>query len=252
MMWARVAVQRALNAHRDQQHGAWALTDRARNACEEAARYWPADPVPWVALLALAQTDVGAVERRRPEHGQAAPDALLPYGPWGLLNEADQRHKYNREAWHRMLQALTAYQENTRDFLRWVSDVAPAGSPLAVLPLYVYAEQYHGHLERNELAPLFWTGDLKFQHTRRALAWWFPYADRTSWSPLDLNHLAQAMSSAGLDGGADVFKAIGPFATPVPWMYVANSEGWKERFLLARRGYLPDRADGPLHAGRRR
>ncbi len=252
MMWARVAVQRALIAHRDQRPGAWALTERARNACEAAARSWPESPVPWVALLALAQTDVAAVERRSPEHSRPAPEALLPYGPWRLLDAADRRHKYNREAWHRMLQALTAYQESTRDFIRWVSDWAPQGSALAVLPLYGHAEEYHEQRERNKFTPLFWTSDPRSQHTRRALKWWFPYADRTSWSPLDLNHLAQALSSGGFAEGADVFEAIGPCATPVPWKYVANSEGWQERFLLARRRYLPDRAAGPLHAGPRR
>lgn len=68
MMRARVRVQEALGAHRAGERGVGLLVDRARSACGEAVRYGPADPVPWVCLLALAQLDWPEARQRRPEH----------------------------------------------------------------------------------------------------------------------------------------------------------------------------------------
>jgi hypothetical protein len=254
MMQARVEVERALNAHRAGQPGGGSLSDRARAACWQAARSWPADPVPWVALLALAQLDSADVRQRRPEHRMHPWEYMLPYGPWGLLREAQKRDPNNREAWHRMLQAIQAYRQNTYDFVRWVSTWAPEGSPLVMLPLHLYAEHYGEQRARGSLTPLYWTRDPVSHYTRRALDWWFVHADPASWSPVDLNHLAQALYSGGFTEGADkVFEAIGPFATPAPWKYVADApQRWLEEFTRARRHYVPDPVGGPLHAGRHR
>lgn len=254
MMRARVLVERVLNAHRAGQRGVGSLADRARRACWEAARSWPEDPVPWVGLLALAQVDFPDAYQRRAEHRVGPWEYMLPYGPWGLLREVHDRDPGNREAWHRMLQAMQAYGENAHDFVRWVSTWAPAGSPLVLLPLYLHAEQYGKQRANGQLTPLYWTRDPVSHYTLRALAWWFPQADPTSWSPLDLNHLAQALHSGGFGEGAEeVFDAIGPFVTPVPWKYVADApERWLEEFERARSRYVRDPATGPLHAGRRR
>ncbi|MFC4463973.1 hypothetical protein ACFPH6_05245 [Streptomyces xiangluensis] len=253
MMRARVLAQRALNAHRAKDPGATAVADQARFACGEAARHWPADPVPWVVLLALAQVDAVQPWRRRPEHWMPPWEPLLPYGPWGLLYEAHRRDPYNREAWHRMLQALTEYGENATDFVRWVATWAPQGSPLAVLPLHVYARVYQQRREEGVLTALYWTTDPVSHYTRRALTWWFEHADRATWSPLDLNHLAQALHSGGFADAAPVWEAIGPCATPIPWKYVADyPPQWQEEFLRARRHYLPDAVREPVHAGRHR
>ncbi|MCX5261791.1 hypothetical protein OOK27_48025 [Streptomyces canus] len=254
MMQARVSVERALNARRAGQRDVGSLTDRARAACWEAARGWPADPVPWVGLLTLAQLDSADVRQRRPEHRMHPWEYMLPYGPWGLLREVQQRDPGNREAWHRMLQALQAYRENAHDFVRWVQTWAPKGSPLVVLPLQLYAEHYGEQRARGSLTPLYWTRDPVSHYTRRALEWWFNHADPTEWSPVDLNHLAQALHSGGFpEGTGEVFEAIGPFATPAPWRYVADKpERWLEEFERSRRRYLPDSFEGPLYAGRRR
>ncbi|MGW3651055.1 hypothetical protein [Streptomyces sp. NPDC000878] len=253
-MQARVAVERTLNAHRAGQQGVVLLADRARTACWDAARRWLEDPVPWVGLLALAQVDSPDVGERRPEHRMGPWEYMLPYGPWGLLHKVQERDPGNREAWHRMLQAMQAYGANAHDFVRWVSTWAPTGSPLALLPLYLHAEQYGKQRANGQLTPLYWTRDPVSHYTLRALTWWFPQADATSWSPLDLNHLAQALHSGGFgDGAGEVFEAIGPFVTPVPWKYVADApERWLEEFERARSRYLREPRAGPLHAGRRR
>ncbi|MFG1667657.1 hypothetical protein [Streptomyces sp. Y7] len=254
LMRARVLVQRALNAHRTRQPGAAAVAAQARVACSEAARSWLADPVPWVGLLALAQVDAEPLRRRRHEHRAPPWEPLLPNGPWGLLYEVYVRDPYNREGWHRMLQALTAYGENVNDFGRWVASWAPQGSPLALLPLYVYAEGYRQRREQDVLTPLYWTTDPVSHYTRRAQSWWFEHADPNTWSPLDLNHLAQALHSGGFtDTIGQVFQAIGPHATPIPWKYVASHPPqWQEEFARARRRHLPDPAPEPLQSGQRR
>lgn len=254
MMQARVSVERALNAHRAGQRGVGSLADRARRACWEAARSWPEDPVPWVGLLALAQVDSPDVRERRPEHQMRSWEHMLPSGPWGLLHQVYVRDPGNREAWHRMFQAMQAYRANAHDFVRWVSSWAPAGSPLALLPLHLYAEEYGRQRASGQHMPLYWTSDPVSHYTGRALTWWFPHADPTSWSPLDLNHLAQALDSGGFTEGVDeVFEAIGPFVTPAPWKYVTDApERWLEEFERARSRHVRDRATGPLHAGRRR
>lgn len=245
MMRARVEAQRALNAHRDRQDSAWRLADEARQVCWDAARCWPEDPVPWVGLLALAAVDVADVQQRHRDHRMAPPEDLLPYGPWGLLEAVRHRDPYNREAWHRMLQALQSYGESGSNYVRWASSWAPAGSALLVLPLYTFADIYR---QRSQPA-LYWVSESISYHTDQALRGWFPFADRTCWSPLDLNHLGQALYSGGFDEGAEVFEAIGTFATPLPWRYIADSPGrWQEEFLRARRHYLPDPPTGPTHA----
>ncbi|MFJ2217659.1 hypothetical protein ACIQVO_37470 [Streptomyces sp. NPDC101062] len=249
MMLARVEVQRALAAHGAGRRDARELEARARAACTDAARRWPADPVPWIARLALAQVDTVAWEHRQ-RHPR---EPILPPGPWPLLHEAHRRDPCNREAWHRMLQALRALGEPTADFARWVSSWAPTGSALTLLPLYVYAALYQEQRSRGAAALTFWTSDPVPYYTRRGLEHWFAHADRTSWSVQDLNHLGQALCAGGFAEGAEVFRAIGECATPVPWQYSAvRPDRWREAFLAARTHYLPDPSPGAQHARPRR
>lgn len=257
MMNARVAVQRALNAHRAQhvrRRDAHRLEAEARTACGAAIRRWPEDPVPWVDLLALAQVDTADVRLRRPEHRRRPWEQLLPVGPWGLLSEVYKRDPLNREAWHRMLQALEAYGQNTSDFGRWVSSWAPEGSSLAVIPLYVYVNRFQERRARGELTSLYWISDPVPFYTQRALTHWFADAQTGSWSALDLNYLAQALHSGGFTlGVADVFGAIGSSATPAPWKYVADDPGrWQEEFVRARLRYLSTPVADHGRAGRSR
>ncbi|MGW4030887.1 hypothetical protein ACWEFL_16460 [Streptomyces sp. NPDC004838] len=243
MMQARVEVQRALNAHREKDRDAVAQAQRARLTCKFAARAHPTDPVPWLGLLTLAQVDSPEEYRRRPEHRISAWERPLPSGPWGLLSAVLERDRGNREAWHRLLQSLQAYRQNTSDFARWVSSWAQPGSPLAVIPLYVYADIYRSRQESGQLTPLFWTTDPVSYYTKNALERWFVHADSTTWSPLDLNYLAQALHSGGFgeEACAEVFQAIGSCATPAPWRFIADApERWQEEFLRARQRCLKD------------
>ncbi|MDH6214106.1 hypothetical protein [Streptomyces pseudovenezuelae] len=254
MMRARVRVQQALGAHRAGKRGVGLLADRARAACFEAARYGPADPVPWVCLVALAQLDWPEEGRRRPEHRAQPPEGMLPFGPWVLLHEADKRDPGSREAWHRMIQALRAYGVNVRDVARWICSWAPDGSPLLLLPLYLQAEHYAKERARGALTPLYWTTDLISHSAWRALEGWFWCADRTSWSAQDLGHLAQALFSTGLYAeAAPVFEVIGPFVTPEPWKYIAEAPDlWLEQFERARDKCLAAATGDTRYAARRR
>ncbi|MEU0737284.1 hypothetical protein ABZ509_34180, partial [Streptomyces lavendulocolor] len=57
VMHARVAVERSLRAHREGHPRTGELWRLAWEACRDASHVAPADPVPWVCLLALAVLD---------------------------------------------------------------------------------------------------------------------------------------------------------------------------------------------------
>jgi hypothetical protein len=270
VMEARVAVQRALHAHRARQPDAERLAARARMVSQDATQFALEDPVPWVCLLSLALVDVG---QHLPEHRVPPPEGLLPTGPWGLLEEVYKRDPYNREAWHRMLQVFYARKINAFDYVRWVASWAPLGSPLLVLPLYAYAEDYRSRRASGATTglALYWISEQVTHYTSRALDDWFRHSAPAALpetssgggtpprfaggtptqpsgsgrtpislrSPIDLNHLGHALYSGGFDGGTEVFEAIGPHATPAPWQDVADSpQHWEEEFLRAGRYFL--------------
>ncbi|WP_314173659.1 hypothetical protein [Streptomyces winkii] len=230
MMLARVAVERAFRGRREHHHSAGELEKTARQECQAAAEALPADPVPWVCLLALARLDE---RQERGEHRERAAEPMLPPGPWGLLYRVYERDRYNREAHHRMLHFLHSHSEgslSTRasavDFVRWVSSWAPAGSALLALPLYAYVEQYRRQIAEGRNDPLLrqqWAHDPIALDARTALHGWFDHTDPTSQSVLDLNHLAHALWAG--DRAADaarVFAALGPYFTQQPWLQVAE------------------------------
>ncbi|MEY9846141.1 hypothetical protein ABH940_003226 [Streptacidiphilus sp. BW17] len=240
VMQARVAVERALRAHRHGRAQTGSLEQRAREWCWRAAQLAPQDPVPWVCLLALAQVDE---QQARPEHYAASPERLLPPGPWGLLGEAHRLDPCNREAFHRMLRFWLSRPGGSVgasiDFVRWVVSWAPVGSALLVLPLHAYAEHFRRQRERVPADPLLrrlWTRDHIARDAERALHLWF---DETTSQPrlaLDLNHLAHALSAAHRpQDAARVFDAIGPYATRLPWAHMADDPALAEReFAWAR------------------
>ncbi|MFJ4782174.1 hypothetical protein [Streptomyces sp. NPDC088794] len=241
VMHARVAVERALRAHREDHGRTRELWREAWQSCDAAARAAPQDPVPWVCLLALAPLDR---EQLRPEHRVAPPEAMLPPGPWGLLAEAGKRDPYNREAYHRMLQFLYARGPAGRlaeatGFAQWAADTAPPGSALHVLPLYVRVERYRRTGARDAALDLHWVAEDAGRETRQALHSWFEVTRSDERSPLDLNHLAHALWGAlQFPDAARVFDALGPYWTPVPWIHRAADPGDRaqalEVFLQAR------------------
>jgi hypothetical protein len=220
VMHARVAVERALRAHRDRHRRTHELWVAAWDASDTATRTAPQDPVPWVCLLALAQIDR---EQRWDEHRVAPPEPMLPPGPWGLLAEADKRDPHNREAHHRMLQFLYGRGSSGRlaeavGYAHWAADSAPQGSALHVLPLYVRVERYRRVGGHDAALDLHWVAEDASREARQALHAWFEHTHRAERSLLDLNHLAHALWGAlQFADAARVFDALGPYYTPVPW-----------------------------------
>ncbi|MET9293485.1 hypothetical protein [Streptomyces sp. NPDC003077] len=241
MMRARVAVARALQAHGQGHHGAAELAREARRLSRLAAQHAPDDPVPWVGLLALAQLDV---RRELPEHQQRPWEPMLPAGPWGLLYEIYVRDRYNREAYHRMLQFLHALPGTSPaaalDFSRWVVSWAPERSPLRVLPLYACVEHYQRRRAQQGTDPLLhrqWAREPIVHDIDRAMSW-FERTDPAGQSVLDLHHLAHALwAGERFAAAARVFTALGPHGTRLPWAYMtddARPEAATEVFLKAR------------------
>ena len=131
VMHARVAVERAVRAHREKHPRAQELWQEAWEGCRSAAHASPADPVPWVCLLALSQLDEG---QRLEEHRLLPPGPMLFPGPWGLLAEADKRDPCNREAYHRMLQFVYARStggtlSEAVNFVQWAAVLGARRAP---------------------------------------------------------------------------------------------------------------------------
>lgn len=224
VMGARVAVERALRAHRQQHPGTLELEFRARREALLAARRVPQDPVPWVCLVALAQIDI---RQLRHEHRVMPAEPMLPSGPWGLLYEVNQRDPYNREAYHRVLQFMLALDEpraaslaSLFDFGRWVASQRPIGSPLLLLPAYAQVEQRR----RSRADPLWrrqWAQESTLDYTLNAFYDWFRKAPARERSVADLNLLAYALwAGHQYVEAAEVFEAIGPYAAREPWASV--------------------------------
>ncbi|MGW2326995.1 hypothetical protein ACWC5C_14650 [Streptomyces sp. NPDC001700] len=241
VMHTRVAVERAVRAHREGHQRTRELWREAWESCQLATHNSPADPVPWVCLLALAQLDK---EQRRPEHRTNPPGPLLFPGPWGLLAEADRRDPHNREAYHRMLQFVYARRAGGSlaeavNFVQWVVSGAPKGSPLHVLPLYVHVERYREERGYEKALDLHWATEDAARDADKALRLWFDHADRETSSLLDLNHLAHALWGAlQFPEAARVFEMLGPYFTPLPWAYRtpdANDRAQAEDMFLRAR-----------------
>ncbi|WP_217145867.1 hypothetical protein [Streptomyces sp. AC627_RSS907] len=241
VMHARVVVERALRAHREDHHRTRELWLEAWHACDAAARVAPYDPVPWVCLLALARLDG---EQSWEEHRVAPPEPMLPPGPWGLLAEAGKRDPYNREAHHRMLQFLYPRGDSGRlaraaGFAQWAAGSAPPGSALHVLPLYVRVERYRRSGGRDAALDLHWVAEDATREARQAFHSWFLLTQNAERSLLDMNHLAHALWGAlQFREAVQVFDALGPYWTPLPWAYRVAGPGDSQRavevFLQAR------------------
>ncbi|MEU3184088.1 hypothetical protein ABZ707_07730 [Streptomyces sp. NPDC006923] len=255
VMHTRVLVERALRAHRDGHPRTQELWQGAWEACGNAARHAPADPVPWVCLLALSQLDS---RQQLEEHRLAPPGPMLFHGPWALLAEADKRDPYNREAYHRMLQFVYARRADGSlseavNFVQWAASAAPEGSALHVLPLFVRVERYRRENGHEKALDLHWVTEDATRDALRALELWFDRAPLPAASLLDLNHLAHALWGAlQFDQAARVFEALGPFYTSLPWAYRTRSPGdsaqAEEVFLRARSrclGAARDPRNGP-------
>ncbi|MFE0642679.1 hypothetical protein ACFW2Y_13840 [Streptomyces sp. NPDC058877] len=221
VMHSRVAVERAVRAHRAGHTRTLELWQEAWAACREACDRSPADPVPWVGLIALAALDA---RQRMAEHRLAPPAPMLPPGPWGLLAEAEKRDPHNREAHHRMLQFVYARRpgplSEAVNYAQWAANSAPVGSALHALPLYVRVERYRRQRGHERALDLHWVAEDAVRDARRALDTWFLFCATDEASLLDLNHLAHALFGAlRFTDAARVFEALGPYYTTLPWAY---------------------------------
>ncbi|MFG2331675.1 hypothetical protein ACGFMM_18815 [Streptomyces sp. NPDC048604] len=222
VMHTRVAVERAIRAHRSGHLRAPDLRDEADTACRTAAAAAPSDPVPWICLLALAALDP---RQTRAEHRQGPPAPMLPPGPWGLLAEAARRDPQNREAHHRMLQFLYARRAEgpvteALTYAHWAADAAPIGSAVHALPLYPRVERYRRERGHEQALDLYWVAEDALRDAGRALDSWFLFSAVDEASLPDLNHLAHALWGAHrFEAAGRVFEALGPYWTTLPWAY---------------------------------
>ncbi|WP_405931559.1 hypothetical protein [Streptomyces sp. NBC_00827] len=223
LMSVRVAVERALRAHRQQHPQTLEFEIKARRDALLAIRRAPHDPVPWVCLVALAQIDTQQLRR---EHRLVSAEPMLPSGPWGLLYEVNQRDPYNREAYHRVLQFMLALDgpraaslASVVDFGWSVAGQRPVGSPLLLLPVYALIEQ-----RRARVDPLWrrqWAEEPALNYTLNAFHDWFQKSPPGPRSVADLNHLAYALwAGHQYLEAAEVFEAMGPYAAREPWASV--------------------------------
>jgi hypothetical protein len=239
MMAARVAVARASRAISSRPTDAAPLVNEARRRCDAAeAMGHPGDPVPWICRLQLAHATG--------EYSEGPHDMPLR-APWLPLSRVWSRDPFNREAHHRMLACLSA--GDAYAFGVWVasSGAVPPGSPLKLLPLYAIAESYPSVARTDPLAYRRWAELLRNDVDR---GWaWFLHSDPRRRLVVDLSHLAHALAAADRTAeAAEVFGALGPYASRRPWSNVSGNVAPEEAFVQARTTCLaahPPRSDRP-------
>ena len=213
LLWARVAVLRALRAADARDERARALERIALAACDRAARAAPADPTPWAARLAMA---------RLHRLTDPAPRGLLtsPSGPWRLFAHALSLDPWHREAHHRFLACFFARHGGSVnaawDVAAFLAQRAPVDSPLRLLPLVALVESYN---PTQLLADRVWEQP-QWRSTALAIYQnWLPRVAERRFTPvLDLAYLAHALVMGKREFEARaVFAAMGPYASRMPW-----------------------------------
>jgi hypothetical protein len=220
LLWARVAVLRALRAADGGDRRVVALGRIALAACDRAIELAPADPTPLVVRLTLARL-------YRPN--DPAPRGLLtaPPGPWLLFTRIVRLDPWHREAHHRLLAFFFARYGGSAnaawDVAAFLGQRAPADSALRLLPLVALVED---HKPASLLADRTW----EQPHWRAAALavyqHWFPQVTENRFTPvLDLAYLAHAlfMAKRELEARA-VFTAMGPYASRMPWSVFGDPE----------------------------
>jgi hypothetical protein len=213
LMWARVAVLRAVRAAEARNSFAADLGRIALAACHRAAEAAPADPTPHLAQLALARL-------QRPQ--DPAPRGLLtaPPGPWALLSHILRLDPWNREAHHRFLTCFYTRHGGSAneawDVAAFLGQRAPVSSPLRLLPLVALVEE---HKPDSPLAHRTWEQPQWKATALSAYEHWLPRVAGYRHTPvLDLAYLAHALVMARCEFEArHVFLAMGRYASRMPW-----------------------------------
>ena len=244
LVYARVAVLRALRAARRTLPEASALAERAHEACAAAAGRLRDDPTPYIAMLML--------EGPRPtgRAAQPGPRALggLP-GPWDLLAEIRERAPHSREGFRRLLEYFTPrYGGSLAEMwhvARWAAAVTPGRTDPQLLELVVFAERYRELCERGRRreAALLWRGQPAEQAATRVYNGWFAALPRTSMlHTADLSLLAFALVKADrLTEARRILARTLPYVARHPWAL----DGAPETQLT--RAYQRARAAVPAH-----
>ncbi|MEU9607069.1 hypothetical protein [Streptomyces sp. NPDC048057] len=213
LLWARVAMLRALRAADAGDAHTGTLLGIAESACERAARLYPRDPTPWVSQLALA--------RIRRSHHPAPPGLLTaPPGPWPQFARVLRLDRFHREAHHRFLAHFFARHGGTAsarwDVASYLSHRAPVTSPLRLLPLVTLVEEYD---PASLLAYRTWRQPQWVSAAMHGYHNWLPEVPRYPFTPvLDLSYLAHALYLARREAEArEVLVAMGPYAARMPW-----------------------------------
>jgi hypothetical protein len=224
-LMCRVLTERACRAIEAKVAGAGQMESRAATACHRQSQDDPADPVPYLSLLALACARGIAVP---------GPDACPVPGPWDAFRELWRVDGGNREAYHRMMTAIASRHAADAQLFAQRS-VAAAGvsaaSPLQMLPLYalIGVYEHHKRTRPGELTHLLWTTESALRDVERGWIW-FQASDPAERLVVDLSHLAHALAAAGWNAqAAEVFAALGPYGSPRPWQTVsADGDGAAE------------------------
>ncbi|MFD5738533.1 hypothetical protein ACFXJM_11275 [Streptomyces massasporeus] len=206
------------------------LMEEAWATCRTALGMWPADVAPLVVMLALLRTH--------------APNRKTLSAVWG---EITVRDRWNREAHHEAVTfLLPRYHGKQGEAMWWAEEqasAAPQGLPIAVLPLVVIAEAHRARLEKNRdaygLTIHPWVECPQIDHVLEG--WWrYRAPHQHACFADDANYLAHALSFANRHNEAlEVFDAIGPYATHVPWSYCGQA---RDLFLRHRAwAYSPPR-----------
>ncbi|MFR0353925.1 hypothetical protein [Streptomyces sediminimaris] len=213
LLWARVAVLRAVRAADARDERAGTLERIALAACDRAARANPGDPTPWTARLTMA---------RLHRLGDPAPRGLLtaPPGPWRLFAHVLSLDPWHREAHHRFLACFFSRNGGpvnaAWDVAAFLGQRAPLDSPLRLLPLVALVESYN---PAQLLADSVWEQP-QWRSTSLAIYQnWLPAVARYRFTPvLDLAYLAHALVMGKCEFEARaVFAATGPYASRMPW-----------------------------------
>ncbi len=233
LMWARVAVLRAvrMSARRDNRLGALAAI--AKNACEFAAETFPGDPTPLVAQLSMAHL----LRVNDPAPQQVPP---IPPGPWGMFTRILGVAPFHREAHHRMLAYFFPRHGGSKsaawDVALFLGQRAPLSSPLRLLPFVALLEEYDSD---TLLADRIWEQPAWRGAAMTVYQNWFSSISSCRFTPvLDLSYLAHALFMARCRLEAQsVFTKMGPYASRMPW--AAFGDPVKQLTIIRRSCGLP-------------
>ncbi|MFI7011068.1 hypothetical protein [Streptomyces sp. NPDC050145] len=224
---AETEVMRMFAAARAGEDTGAARLDSAAWLCHRAAALAPADPYPWVSLVAL---------------GRLYPGGHPDMHAW--WKELLARDPYHREGHHQALRFLSArWHGSYGQALNFAWDAAaytPNGSPLAVLTQVARAEHYRHRVAEEGRGSLglshHWSDEQARRDLTTALDKWITHRVPGAQDVADLNHLAHGLTKAGLtERLGEVFQLLDNRATDVPWSYTGDPDEqyirWRDQTL---------------------